>query len=72
MLKDRIIGNVLLVISILIVLSTVASLTDTLPDPFLAGFVPLTASVLIAVYLLKKDGTPHTGVIFVKRHKDKE
>ncbi len=65
MLKDRIIGNVLLVISILIVLSTVASLTDTLPDPFLAGFVPLTASVLIAVYLLKKDGTPHTGVIFV-------
>jgi len=65
LLRDRIMGNVLVVFSLLIVLSTAASLADTLPDLFLAGFVPLTASVLIAVYLLKKDGTPQTGVIFV-------
>jgi len=65
LLKDRILGNVLLVISLLVVLSTAASLADTLPDQFLSGFVPLTASVLIAVFLLRKDGTPQAGVIFV-------
>ncbi len=65
LLRDRILGDVLVGISLLIVLSTVASLADTMPDMFLAGFIPLTASVAIAVFLLKKDSTPQTGVIFV-------
>lgn len=65
MLKDRIAGNILVIISALIVLSNAATLTDRLPDPFLYGFLPLLVAVLIAVFLLKRDSTPHDGVIFV-------
>ncbi len=65
MVKDRILGNILLVISALIVLFNATIVTDRLTDPFLYGSLFLLAAVVIAVILLKRDSTPQTGVIFI-------
>ncbi len=61
---SRITGYALLIISGLIVLSNAAAFTDRVSDPFLYGFILLVMAVLIAIFLLKKDSTPQTGVIF--------
>ena len=63
--RDKIVGNILLALSSLVVLCNAAALSDNLSDHFLYGFIPLSVAVLIAVFLLKKDSTPQTGVILI-------
>ncbi|MCD4708968.1 MAG: sensor domain-containing diguanylate cyclase [Candidatus Sabulitectum sp.] len=60
----RITGHILLILSALVVLSNTVTLTDRVSDPFLYGFLPLATAVVIAVFLLRKDSTPQTGLIF--------
>ncbi len=64
MVRDRITGNVLFVVSAIIVLCNAATLTDGLSEPLLYGFLSLLAAVFIAVLLLKRDSTPQPGIIF--------
>lgn len=65
MQKDRILGNILLVVSLFIVLSNAATLTDRVSYPFLYGFLPLLVAALIAIYLVRLDSTPQAGVVIV-------
>jgi diguanylate cyclase (GGDEF)-like protein len=65
LLKEKVLGNMLLVLSALILVSTVASLADGLSDPFLYGFLPLLTAAGIAVFLLRKDSSPQAGIVFV-------
>ncbi len=65
MSRDKIIGNALFTLSALIVLVNAAAVSENLPDRFLYGFVSLTIAAIIAVFLLKRDSTPHTGIILI-------
>jgi len=65
LVKDKFLGSVLLVISVLIALSNAATVTGRLTDPLLYGSLFLLAAVVVAVVLLKQDSTPQTGVIFL-------
>jgi len=53
----------LLIVSAVVALLNTAGITDNVPDPFLSGFLPLSAAVAVAVFLQRKDGTPQTGVV---------
>jgi diguanylate cyclase (GGDEF)-like protein len=61
--RDRVTGRLLLIVSAMIAIFNATGLTDQVPDPFISGFVPVALASVLAVFLLKKDSSPQTGVI---------
>lgn len=62
--KERVLGKTLLTASALIALFNAAAFYERVADSFLFGFLPLLVAVLVAAFLLRRDSSPQSGVIF--------
>ncbi len=65
MYKEKIIGKLMITVSLLIVIFNGLLLSKYLANSFFLGFLPLAIAITIGVFLLRKDSTPQAGIIFL-------